>query len=49
MVKLAANLSLMFTEVDFLDRFAKAARAGFEGVGLVRREVSYALCLLIVA
>lgn len=32
MVKLAANLSLMFTEVDFLDRFAKAARAGFEGV-----------------
>jgi hydroxypyruvate isomerase len=30
--KLAANLSMMFTEVDFLDRFALAAWAGFKGV-----------------
>ena len=30
--KLAANLSLMFNEVDFLDRFAAAANAGFKGV-----------------
>ena len=29
MTKLAANLSMMFTEVDFLDRFAAAAEAGF--------------------
>lgn len=32
MVKLAANLSMMFNEVDFLDRFDAAARAGFAGV-----------------
>jgi hydroxypyruvate isomerase len=32
MLKLAANLSLMFTEVNFLDRFAAAAAAGFDGV-----------------
>jgi hydroxypyruvate isomerase len=32
MPKFAANLSMMFTEVDFLDRFALAARAGFKGV-----------------
>ena len=32
MPKLAANLSLMFTEVPFLDRFARAAAAGFTGV-----------------
>src|SRR5919205_154465 len=32
MPKFAANLSLMFKEVDFLDRFAEAARAGFTGV-----------------
>ena len=28
----AANLSMMFNEVPFLDRFAAARRAGFEGV-----------------
>ena len=28
----AANLTLMFTEVPFLDRFAQAAEAGFEAV-----------------
>jgi 2-dehydrotetronate isomerase len=32
MTKLAANLSLMFTELDFLDRFGAAAKAGFHGV-----------------
>lgn len=32
MPKLAANLSMMFTEVPFLDRFAAAAKAGFSGV-----------------
>ena len=32
MTKLAANLSLMFNEVDFLDRFEAAAKAGFKGV-----------------
>lgn len=32
MPRLAANLSLMFTELPFLDRFAAAARAGFKGV-----------------
>ena len=28
MTKFAANLSFMFTEVDFLDRFEAAAKAG---------------------
>ncbi len=32
MPKLAANLSMLFVEVDFLDRFGAAARAGFRGV-----------------
>jgi hydroxypyruvate isomerase len=32
MPKLAANLTFMFTEVDFLDRFKAAAAAGFKGV-----------------
>ena len=32
MVKLAANLSMMFTEYDFLDRFEAARRTGFKGV-----------------
>lgn len=32
MPRLAANLSLMFNEVDFLDRFERAAKAGFAGV-----------------
>ena len=31
MTKLAANLSMLFTEVDFMDRFAAAAEAGFKG------------------
>ena len=29
MPRFAANLSMLFTEVDFIDRFAAAARAGF--------------------
>jgi 2-dehydrotetronate isomerase len=32
MPRFAANLSLMFTDVPFLDRFERAARAGFKGV-----------------
>lgn len=32
MPKFAANLSMMFNEVPFLDRFDAAARAGFSGV-----------------
>lgn len=32
MPKFAANLTMMFTEVSFLDRFAAAADAGFEAV-----------------
>ncbi|MFY0610523.1 MAG: TIM barrel protein [Hyphomicrobiaceae bacterium] len=32
MTKFAANLSFMFTEVDFLDRFEAAANAGFKAV-----------------
>lgn len=31
MPKFAANLSMQFTEVDFLDRFAVASRAGYKG------------------
>jgi len=32
MPKLNANLTMMFQEVDFLDRFEAAAKAGFKGV-----------------
>ena len=32
MPKFNANLSMMFNEVEFLDRFAAAAKAGFKGV-----------------
>jgi hydroxypyruvate isomerase len=32
MLKFCANLTLMFNEVEFLDRFAVAAKAGFKGV-----------------
>ena len=31
-MKLSANLTMLFNEVDFLDRFDKAAQAGFRGV-----------------
>ena len=32
MLRFAANLSMLFTEVPFLDRFERAARAGFKAV-----------------
>jgi hydroxypyruvate isomerase len=32
MPKLAANLSFLWSELDFMDRFAAAAKAGFKGV-----------------
>ncbi|ALM53619.1 2-oxo-tetronate isomerase [Halomonas huangheensis] len=32
MIKLAANLSMLFTEHEFLDRFSAAAEVGFKGV-----------------
>jgi hydroxypyruvate isomerase len=32
MTKLAANLTMLYNEVDFLDRFDAAAQSGFEGV-----------------
>ena len=32
MTKLAANLTMLFTELSFLDRFDAAAKAGFKGV-----------------
>ena len=32
MLKLATNLTMMFNEVDFLERFEAAARASFKGV-----------------
>ena len=32
MPKLAANLSMLFTEVDFMDRFQAASAAGFDAV-----------------
>ncbi|WP_434772043.1 hydroxypyruvate isomerase [Pseudomonas entomophila] len=31
-MRIAANLTLLFTEVDFLSRFEAAAKAGFDGV-----------------
>ena len=39
MPRLAANLTYLFTEVEFLDRFDAAARAGFRGV---EHQVPYA-------
>ena len=35
MIKLAANLSLLFSEDPFMDRFAKAAAFGFKGVEIL--------------
>jgi len=32
MTKLAANLTMLYNEVDFIDRFAAAAQSGFKGV-----------------
>ena len=39
MPRIAANLTYLFTEVDFHDRFDEAARAGFGGV---EHQVPYA-------
>ena len=36
MPKFAANLTMLFNEHDFLDRFAAAAKAGFKAVELLR-------------
>jgi len=35
MPRFAANLTMMFNEVPFLDRFAAAAKAGFKGVEIL--------------
>ena len=35
MPRLAANISLLFAELPFMDRFRAAARAGFEGVEIL--------------
>ena len=32
MPKLAANLTMLWNELDFLDRFAAASKAGFKAV-----------------
>lgn len=32
MLRFAANLTMLFNEVPFLDRFERAAKAGFEAV-----------------
>ena len=32
MPKFAANLTMMFNEIDFLDRFTAARKAGFKGI-----------------
>ena len=32
MLRFSANLTMLFNEVDFLDRFERASRAGFKGV-----------------
>ena len=32
MPKLCANLSMLFNEYEFLDKFERAANAGFKGV-----------------
>ena len=32
MLRFSANLSMLFTEVPFIDRFSAARRAGFTGV-----------------
>ena len=35
MPRFAANLTMLFNEVDFVDRFGAAAAAGFKGVEYV--------------
>ena len=43
MPKFAANLSMLFTELPFLDRFEAAARAGFKAVDDGQTEAAQAL------
>ena len=38
MPRFSANLSMLFTEVDFMERFARAREAGFEGVEYLMRN-----------
>ena len=33
-LQIAANLTMMFNEHEFMDRFAAAAKSGFTGVGV---------------
>lgn len=42
MPRLCANLSMLFTEHQFLQRFAHAAKAGFRGVEFLFRTTSTA-------
>lgn len=41
MLKFSANLTLLFQEVDVLERFQKAAGAGFKGVEIQYVDLSY--------
>ena len=41
MPKLCANLSMLFNEYEFLDKFERAAAAGFKGRGVLV-SLSYA-------
>lgn len=34
MPRFSANLSMLFTEDDFMERFDRAAKAGFKAVGI---------------
>ena len=40
MPKLAANLTMLWNELDFLERFAAASQAGFEAVEYLRRSLN---------
>ena len=42
MLKFCANLSMLFNEVDFIERFGKASRAGFKGVEYLFRSIENA-------
>ena len=42
MPRFAANLSMMFNELPFLDRFAAARKAGFEGVEVQNYHITEA-------
>ena len=44
MPRLAANLTMLFNEVDFLDRFEAASRAGFEASSTCSRTPTTRTC-----